>query len=544
MTADTPALRKARGAFFTPSALTEYITAWAIRSRDDTVLEPSAGEAAFLTAAATRLRELGGHADAEQLHGAELHRASAEAALAHVRASGADATMHVGDFLEQPAEPRWTAVIGNPPYVRYQDFSGTARAAGQRAALAAGVRISGLASAWAPFVVHAAECVAPGGRLGLVLPAELLTVSYAAEVRRYLLRRFADVRLVMFEQRVFPGVMEEVVLLLAEGVGPTDHFRLYQARNAEQLADAEQVSWVQSTPEGDASWTPALLLPSSFDTYRQLIAGDAFTTLHEGWGKAGLGAVTGNNRWFTLTTARARELQLDNSELVPISPPGSRHLRGLTFAPAAWKALGEEGRAVHLFYPRDEPSLAARRYIQQGEEAAVHEAYKCRTRRPWWRVPLAPKPDLLLTYMNHIVPQMTTNSARVRHINSIHGVVLHRGRKKLGQDLLPLAALNSVSLLGAEMVGRAYGGGMLKLEPREADRWPMPAPALVETSRDKLKALKPQLTMSLRRGDLLAASQLVDGVLLREAGLKQADVKAIRDARRLLFGRREARGSS
>src|SRR5664280_613863 len=50
-------------------------------------------------------------------------------------------------------------------------------------------------SSWAAFTVHAAEFLRPGGgRLGLVLPAELLTVNYAAEVRRYLMARFGRVR--------------------------------------------------------------------------------------------------------------------------------------------------------------------------------------------------------------------------------------------------------------------------------------------------------------------------------------------------------------
>lgn len=74
-----------------------------------------------------------------------------------------------------------------------------------------------LASSWAAFTVHAALYLHPGGRMGLVLPAELLSVNYAAEVRRFLLESFERVELVLFTERVFPGVLEDVVLLLAEG---------------------------------------------------------------------------------------------------------------------------------------------------------------------------------------------------------------------------------------------------------------------------------------------------------------------------------------
>ena len=74
----------------------------------------------------------------------------------------------------------------------------------------------------------------PDGRLGLVLPAELLTTNYAGPVRRYLTERFANVRLIMFDERVFPDVQEEVVLLLADGhaTGPgTDHIELARLRD-------------------------------------------------------------------------------------------------------------------------------------------------------------------------------------------------------------------------------------------------------------------------------------------------------------------------
>ena len=56
---DPQALRKARGAFFTPAALANFVSRWAIQEPSDRVLEPSCGEAAFLMSAATRLDELG-----------------------------------------------------------------------------------------------------------------------------------------------------------------------------------------------------------------------------------------------------------------------------------------------------------------------------------------------------------------------------------------------------------------------------------------------------------------------------------------------------
>lgn len=542
---DRPSDRKARGAFFTPPELCDYIASWAIRSADDIILEPSCGEAAFLLSAGAKLDALtsAGRTGVGRLHGVELHAASAAAAHDLVAGVGLDAEITVADFFNVEPEPQFDVVIGNPPYVRYQDFSGDARVRSRAAALRAGVPLTGLASSWAAFTIHAALFLRPEGRLGLVLPAELLTVNYAAEVRRYLMRRFASVRLVLFTERVFPGVLEEVVLLLAEGEGPTDHCELYQLRDLADLRHAERVArlWKPQSPE--AKWTPSLMSSTALEVYEELFESEAFGTLHD-WGETTLGIVTGNNRYFAVSPERAKELKLAKRDLIPLSPPGSRHLRGLTFSDAAWKELGADERSTWLFRPSGDPSMAGAAYIEAGEALDVHKAYKCRMRTPWWRVPYVPPADLFVTCMNADTPRLCSNKARAHHLNSVHGVYLKPGMRRTGMDLLPLGALNSMTLLGAEIVGRAYGGGMLKLEPREADRLPVPTKAALEGAAAELSAIRPQLAKSLRNGRLLEAVKLVDDVLLvGQLGLSRSTVKALREARADLAARRVARGA-
>jgi hypothetical protein len=337
-------------------------------------------------------------------------------------------------------------------------------------------------------------------------------------------------------------VLEEVVLLLAEGQGPSPCFEVYQARGVTDLVSTEQAQWTGFTPELDEKWTPALLTHAALEAYRGLASGEGFAKLLD-WGETGLGAVTGNNNYFTLAGADVRRLGLRKADLLPLSPPGSRHLRGLAFSEKAWELLVAEGARCYLFYPNDkELSEAASAYIAEGKAQGVHKAYKCRMREPWWRVPIVKRPDLLLTYMDHDRPRLTTNAANVYHVNSLYGVTLRQGLRELGRSLLPLASLNSLTLLGAEIVGRAYGGGLLKLEPTEADRMPVPSGSLVRAAEKELRALRPQLATHLRKGALSKAVQLVDRVLLvRHLGLTHKQLTALRDARQALFGRRISR---
>ena len=92
-----------------------------------------------------------------------------------------------------------------------------------------------------------------------------------------------------------------------------------------------------------------------------------------------------------------------------------------------------------------------------------HEAYKCQIRTPWWRPPQVPIPDLFFTYMSHRYPRLISNGARVAFLNSMHGIRLRKDSPRQAKLGLPLLMLNSVTMLGAgELLGRSYGGGILK----------------------------------------------------------------------------------
>lgn len=533
---DTAATRKARGAFFTPPEITRYLARWAVRNPEDRVFEPSAGDAAFLVAATQRLRELG--AATPTLDAVEIHRASAAAARRRVTEAGGTARIRTADLFEVAPRPVHDVVIGNPPYIRYQDFRGPMRAQSRRAALRAGVALSALASSWAAFTVHAASFLRPGGRLALVLPAELLSVNYAGAVRKFIFEGFARVELVMFDEQVFPEAEADVVLLLADGFGqgPSGHAVIHRATNAASLtSDLAQRHWVPQDPAD--KWVSSLIGAQPVDALHALQDTGRFDVLEQ-WGDTTLGMVTGNNGYFALSPQRAAELGLAAADLLPLSPPGSGHLRTLALTRSDLNRLGGNGKSIHLFRPSDKPSAAARRYIDAGHAAGVHLAYKCRVRSPWHRVPLLKPADLLLTCMNADTPRLVTNKAKAHHLNSVHGVYLNDDVRTLGRDLLSLAALNSVTVLHAEMVGRSYGGGILKIEPREADRWLVPSPRLVAGRSDALRDSRRRVDTLLRDGRLSDAVRTVDEAL----GLDTAtELDAIRMARETLASRRSAR---
>ncbi len=157
-------------------------------------------------------------------------------------------------------------------------------------------------------------------------------------------------------------------------------------------------------------------------------------------------------------------------------------------------------------------------------------------------------PDLFFTYMSHRYPRLVANTAGATFLNSMHGIRLREDAPSVARDALPLLALNSATMLGAEILGRSYGGGILKMEPREAASLPVPRRLNSPLPGDDRFAPR-HLRRRARRGEWWTVVAEVDRVLLKDVLRLDNDAgSAIRDAATLLRVRRtrqtEPHGSS
>lgn len=548
--------RKSLGAFYSPQSLVTPMVEWAISGAGQSVLDPSCGDGIFLEAAARRLRELGASAGqaASLLHAVDLNPEAARVTrdrltaglglpFENVRVASFFSLTPPG-ILFGPSEGV-DVVVGNPPYIRYQEFAGGARIEALERAAQAGVQLTRLASSWAHFVVHAVAFLKPGGSLALILPAELIHTTYAAPLRDHLQRSFEEIYVVSFRQPVFPGVQEEVVLLLGAGKdqGP-GKLGLAEIETCADLVDLPAVlarAEVFVPGEAPEKWIPGYAAHPGAVLLDHLQYRGLFGPLGD-VGKANIGFVSGANEYFVLTPEEAGRWRLPEASLQP-ALIRARHIPGLHITAADVARVRLQGERCLLWLPEERLSLAERAYIKRGENLGYAARYKCRVRSPWFRVPGVVTPDAFLTYMSDVVPRLCLNRARVVSSNTLLNIRLPRVPPVLRKAFVT-AFYNSATLLSCERIGRSYGGGVLKLEPREADRILVPAVELVAQHKSPLLELAALVDKALRNGregGLDEAMAAVDAVLFSGEGLARSEMAA---ARASLHKRRQGRARS
>lgn len=529
-----PTPEKLRGGYYTPDQVARFLAEW-VAAAGPNLLEPSCGDGAIL-------RQLVAQRPEGRVLGVELNELEARTA----RTEAPAATVVAQDLFAWFSNSQcgsWDGVAGNPPFIRFQHWKEEMRDRAFDLMRSAGLRPTRLTNAWVPFSVAATLALRDGGRVGLVLPAELLQVTYAAELRAFLVDTYAELTAVAFRKLLFHGVLQEVVLLLGVRGGGPAAIRVVEVDDAASLpSPPSRVTKVAHAPallHDREKWTRYFLSPDEIEALRYVRSTSGLGTLGE-IAEVDVGVVTGRNAFFVLRPSEADRIGI-RTHCVPLVSK-SAHVRGIRLSPGQLDQLEQEDARCLLLAVPDELDLAAdgalRQYVEDGEESGVHLGYKCSIRKKWWVAPSVWTPGAFLLRQIYDHPRIVSNEAGATSTDTIHRVRVSAG---VDPRVLAAASINSVTFAFSEVMGRSYGGGVLELEPREAEALPFPSRAAL-TSAELDVTLVEELTLE---GRLLEAVEHVDRTLLIDGlGMNRDLVVRLRDIWSLLRDRRLARGRS
>lgn len=507
--------QKLRGGYYTPVDLAAFLARWVKEISPEKVLEPSCGDGAFFSA----FKSARGFAKVS-VTGFELDDEEARKARARAKECGlSKSTVKNEDFLAwalpqmRSGKPLFDAVVGNPPFVRYQYLPPLFQDTAEEIFRALELPFTKHTNAWVPFILASMAMLRPGGRLAMVVPAEIIHVTHAQSLRSYLGRECRRLVVIDPEELWFSDTLQGAVILLAEKRrGKTDKAEglgMYPVKGREFLKLSPSAVFEQpqaingKTVEG--KWTRALLDLETRSLFDEL-AGHKEVFRFDEVAKVDVGIVTGANKFFLVDDETVKQYKL--KKWVHPMFGRSEHCPGIIYDEKQHEANAASGKPTNFLWFRDgnaKIDAAARAYIQRGEDEDLHKRYKCRVRSPWYTVPSVYSTEIGMLKRSHDTPRLIINRIGAYTTDTAYRI---RAHDVLAEKLVS-NFINPLTALSAELEGRHYGGGVLELIPSEIERLivPLPKKATVDIAGlDKAIRSLPTHHVLARQGKVVLAA--------------------------------------
>jgi adenine-specific DNA methylase len=458
------------GVYYTHEPIASIILTWAFNGNKELdILEPSCGDGVFLE----EIQK--GNYEYNSVTAIEFDEIEAikSKKIELDKSNIINSDFH--DFCINTKQ-KFDLIIGNPPYIRYQYFDKKQQKFASEIFDKANLKYSKLTNAWVSFVVGSSLLLKEQGKIGFVLPAEILQVSYAQPLREFLGQFYNKINIVSFEKLVFPDIQQEVVLLLCEKNKTKTHLIEHlELRDADELLKLD-VSKLKSPKKKidfkSNKWTFYFLDQKEIDFLERLQSKKTISKLGE-YAQVEVGITTGSNPFFTVPLSSVKRYNLEKYAKPLVGR--SVQVPSAIFTKKDWiKNRDSEARTHFLSFPKMKDlndSLGARDYISLGEEQEINKGYKCRIRDEWQIVPSQRISQALFIRRNNKYPKLIINVAKAFTTDTMHRVSI---KENIEINALTASYYNSLSFAFAEICGRSHGGGVLELMPNEVERILLP----------------------------------------------------------------------
>lgn len=534
--------QKLRGAYYTPKSLASVIVDCLDLEDKTAILEPSCGDGVFLEA----LLEDGRLCPKASIEAVEIDSHAYKIAMEHFNSSG-KITIANDDFFrfykEQPSG-KYDLIVGNPPYVRYQYLEPEQRTLLSGLLQEQGLKANKLINAWVGFMVACTDLLKEGGTLAFVIPAEILQVVYAEDLRKYLVQHYNQITLLTFRQLVFDDIEQETVVFIGRKGSGKSSIRVIESEDIDDLSTVNIDSHLfQPVVTSTEKWT-RYFIDADHARFLESSASDERLVPLSDVAIVNVGVTTGNNSFFSLTDETSRNYDLDDYTMPLIGR--SSHASGAYFTSADWESNRARGKRSRLLVLEDggysKLSRKQKSYIDEGEARGENKGYKCSIRDSWYAVPSVWTPDAFFLRRNNFFPKFVLNGCEAISTDTMHRIKL---KPNIDRESVLISYYNSIAFAFTELCGRSYGGGVLEMLPKEVGNILIVDPMKLSLSPSQKANAVERIDETLR--GKCSIDSLLDymdqEILVKRLGFDTETCAAYRNIWKALQSRRLGRGS-
>ncbi|MFH0791076.1 MAG: N-6 DNA methylase [Candidatus Omnitrophota bacterium] len=464
-----------KGQFWTPPWVAEAMVEYAIK--DSALLfDPAVGKGAFYSA----LRNIRGNQQI-QFYGTDkdeniLQEAFKEGLLDKIKCD-----IEIRDFIFNPPCRKFKAIVANPPYIRHHRLNEEIkRKLKELSEKILRFTIDGRAGIHIYFLIQALNLLELNGRLAFIMPADTCEGVFAEKLWRWIIKHYCIEGVITFlpQATPFPNVDTNAIVFLIKNKNPNTNFSWVISKEA--YSD-DLKNLIKSDFQKLEYPTLDIVnrdLKEAIQTGLSRHPNDNNGTKYKLYDfvKVMRGIATGANEFFYLTKEQIKQIGISDEFLKP-AVGRTRDVDDAYITKETIEKLEKKNRPTFLF------SLDGRRleefpneiqkYVKHGEEIGINKRILIQTRRPWYKMEQRKIPEFLFAYLGRRNSRFIKNEANVLPLTGFLCVYPNSDDKEYKENLWKM--LNDEDILeNLKLVGKSYGSGALKVEPRSLERLPVP----------------------------------------------------------------------
>lgn len=474
---------KKTGQYFTPKEISVWMSKWILNLNPKTILDPSIGFGSLIHTIYNK-KNVKITAIEKDPNIFKLVKNLFESKI----------DIYNEDFLNFELKVKYDAIIANPPYIRFQKreidediFIKFEKEVGRK--------ISKLSNIYVLFVIQIIKYLKDNSRAAIIIPNEWMNANFGETLKYYLKKTkvLSKIIYISHESLVFDkgNLSTSCILLMEKNENKNEKkIEFIYVKNFKEFFKSDP----NSIPKRNKFWInfnydwDYILNIKKWDSLffnNKIQIKDQILIKHLGKSKRGI--ATGSNNFFLRNNEFINSKSLDFKNFKPCISKAS-YVDGTIFNENDLKKLKLENKNIFLFDPIN-IKINEKNLISDGERLGINKLYLPSHRKVWYNQEHRNSSRIWVPVFSRERVKFIFNETSCICLTCFHtlDVELNNDRKKALVGLLNLDDLQE-NILSQK---RVYGGGLIKLEPK--DILDIQIPDISEYNSSSIKKLNDEL---------------------------------------------------